>query len=68
MDRPGYVSAMNSMINQEASQYSFLGNVLFTLSGFAFSVIDIILLALVLIDVAIEAAGMKKLIAERKGE
>ena len=67
MAKPGYVSAMNSMVNSEASQYSFLGSVLFTFSGFAFSVIDLILLAIVLIDVAIEAGGLKKLIDERKG-
>jgi hypothetical protein len=67
-NKPGYVIAMNSMINQEASQYSFLGNVMFTFSGFALSVIDLILIAIVLLDVFIEVKGLAKLIGEKRGQ
>ena len=65
-NKPGYILAMNSMINQEASQYSFLGNVMFTFSGFALSVIDLILIAIVLLDVFIEVKGLAKLIREKR--
>ncbi len=67
-NKPGYVYAMNTVINQQASQYSILGNVLFSFSGFAFSFMDIILLLIVLIDVRIEVKGLRKMLKTRKEE
>ncbi len=67
-NKPGYIYAMNTVINQQASQYSVLGYVIFSFSGFAFSVFDIILLLIVIIDVRIEIKGLRKMLKDRKAE
>ncbi len=63
-EKPGYITAMNSMINNEASQYTFLGKTIIAVQGFAISLIDIILFAIVALDVVIEVKGLRKLIRE----
>ncbi|EQB73197.1 MAG: hypothetical protein AMDU4_FER2C00091G0005 [Ferroplasma sp. Type II] len=64
-NKPGYISAMNSMVNNEASQSTFFGNTLATVHGFEISLIDIVLLAIVLLDVVIEIRAFKSYIKKR---
>jgi hypothetical protein len=58
--KPGYVYAMNSMVNSEASQISILGIGIITVHSFVISVIDIILALIVALDVVIEVKAFKK--------
>ncbi len=65
-DKPGYVPAMNSMVNNVPSQYSFIGNTIVAIHGFAISIIDIVLFAIVILDAFIEVRAFRKLVKERK--
>jgi hypothetical protein len=65
-NKPGYISGMNSMVNNEASQSTILGNTLATVHGFAISLIDIILFAIVLLDVVIEIRAFKSYIKRKE--
>jgi hypothetical protein len=66
-NKPGYLHAMNSMVNGEASQYAVLGNAIATIDGFGISLIDLILGLIVIIDIVIEILGLKRFIEYRSG-
>jgi hypothetical protein len=65
-NKPGYIIGMNSMINGAASQYTFLGNTLYNMDGFAISIIDLLLFAIIGIDVAIEIRALRFYMERRK--
>ncbi|MEM0139787.1 MAG: hypothetical protein QXZ44_04155 [Ferroplasma sp.] len=56
----GYVYAMNDIINSDASEYTSLGNTLFTVHDLGISAIDLLLGLIVLMDIGLEVRAFKK--------
>ncbi|WP_337860217.1 hypothetical protein [Ferroplasma sp.] len=65
-NKPGYLHAMNSMINSEASHYTVLGKTITTIEGFEITLVDLILVLILLMDIFIEIKGLKKFIRSRR--